>query len=429
MKNKKKIIASILILFVVGYLGYTCFYISSNKKTEKKKDEKINEVTSLDFEYDFIKKVNESYSSNNYLISPMSVGYALGMLKEGANGNTLKQIDDSLKSYKTDNYNLINNRIAIANGLFIKDIYKNNINKDFVNTLKNKYDSDVLYDKFETPDVINEWVKNKTFGMIEKTLDDISKDFVLGLANTIAIDVEWDREFDCSKTSKENFIKMDGSKVDAVMMHDNESYNLKYFENKDAKGIIKDYKIYDSKTGKAVEQTNKDTILLEYIAILPNDINQYINNFSLDTLKNITQTSKLPNDNQEINLSIPRYKNDFSLENFKEILKQLNMTDMFDPIKANFSNMSDNTKGLYIETAIHKTAIDFNEKGTKAAAVTYFGMDKFSALDDKEKIEMNFNRPFIYIIKEKTSDNIWFFGVVNSPELWTDKTKTCSNFE
>jgi len=46
-------------------------------------------------------------------------------------------------------------------------------------------------------------------------------------------------------------------------------------------------------------------------------------------------------------------------------------------------------------------------------------------LEQKKIIEIKFNKPFIYIIKDKNSDNIWFFGTVFEPMKWEDNTTTC----
>ena len=89
------------------------------------------------------------------------------------------------------------------------------------------------------------------------------------------------------------------------------------------------------------------------------------------------------------------------------------------------SDMDDN---LYVGTTIHKTYIDLNEKGTKAAAVTFFGIDSYAALpQDKEIVNIEFNRPFVYMIRDAKTKEMLFFGAVYEPNLWDGKT--CSNKE
>ena len=76
---------------------------------------------------------------------------------------------------------------------------------------------------------------------------------------------------------------------------------------------------------------------------------------------------------------------------------------------------------LFVDEAIHKTHVEVSEKGTKAAAVTAFTTKEFSAaIEDKEVINISFDKPFLYVIKDKRYKNIWFFGVVYEPMKWED---------
>ena len=77
----------------------------------------------------------------------------------------------------------------------------------------------------------------------------------------------------------------------------------------------------------------------------------------------------------------------------------------------------------YFDEAIHKTHISLNEKGTKAAAVTYFGLKAATAMKDENKyIDIVFNRPFMYIIKDKDSNELLFMGTVYTPNKWHGNT-------
>ena len=88
--------------------------------------------------------------------------------------------------------------------------------------------------------------------------------------------------------------------------------------------------------------------------------------------------------------------------------------------------MDSKDTNLYVNTAIHKTKIELNEKGTKAAAVTYFGLDKATAVrPDYEVRNIVFNKPFVYIIREKNTGEILFFGTVYEPNIWNGST--CEN--
>ena len=411
----KKSLFITFILFISIFVCTSCF---------KENNRKYNTKNGFN-----IKLIKSTIKKENYLISPYSIEIALNMLKEGANGNTKDEIEKVLPNRKISDIS-IKNRVNIANSLFIKDKYKNTIKKDFKIALVDSYDSEVLYDEFKTPDVINEWVNKKTDGMIKKIINKMDDNFVLGVANAIAVDVEWAKQFDCNDTTKEKFTKDNGKTINVEMMHNSyttDSY--KYLESKDAKGIIIPYKSYDSKTGKIDYDNGRN---LEFIGILPNkSVDEYIKDLTEDSLNNLIKSASGASSTYEIKLSLPRFKYEYSVDNFKDSLVKLGIKDAFDQYNADFSGImkkSDMDDNLYVGTAIHKTYIDLNEKGTKAAAVTFFGIDSYAALpQDKEIINIEFNRPFVYMIRDAKTKEMLFFGAVYEPNLWDGKT--CSNKE
>lgn len=416
----KRIISLTFIIVISLFMCTGCF---NKDKDNKPKVPKVKYTK--DFNMNLIKVTRRD---SNYLISPYSIEVALNMLKEGANNNTRKQIESVLPNRNINDIS-VKDRIKIANAIFIKDDYKNKVKDSYKDLLVNKYDSEVLYDKFKTPDVINNWVDQKTDGMIKRVIDDIDPDFVLGLANAISIDVKWNSEFECNKTKKESFTKSDGKKINVEMMHNEyKTSGYKYLETKDAKGIILTYRSYDEKTGKI---DNKDGRNLEFIAILPNEsVDSYIDNLTTKKLDELINSGKNASTKYEIRLSLPRFKYGYEIPNFQEILEDMGIKDVFSFENADFTKIMDkkNMKtNLYVSDAVHKTYIDLNEVGTKAAAVTYFGMKDFAAIEEKDKkvVEIKFNKPFIYMIRDQKTKELLFFGAVYSPNLW-NKT-TCEN--
>ena len=420
----KKIITivTVVILVVVGVF----LVIYMNNKKEKDNGNNKNIYENNNFNLNLIKKVN-SGNHENYLISPYSIEIALNMLKEGANGNTLTEIENVIGSRDINDIT-IKDHVSVANAGFIKNEYKKYVKKAYYETLKNKYNSEILYDDFKTPKVINDWVNEKTDGMIKDIINNMNDYFVLGIANALAIDVEWDSPFDCSKTISQKFTKEDGSSFNTEMMHASFKYEgTKYLKNANATGIIIPYKKYNSKTGKEdIENGNN----LEFIAILPNDsVNNYINNLTSEELKNLLLSAEEASDKLTINLSLPRFKYDYKFDNFIEVLKEMGIKEVFDSERANLTNIIEENEtigNIFVDEAIHKTHIELNEKGTKAAAVTYFGVFTNGSLkEEKRKVNIIFNKPFIYMIRDSETKEILFFGTVYEPNKWNGST--CSN--
>ena len=411
-KNKYLKIAGLVIIFVVVFL-VILLKVSKVFKKEEVMPKIIKQKSELtgNFNIDIIKKTNEKNNNVNYLISPYNIEIALNMLREGASGGTKEELDKVIGKRNINNVS-IKDKLNIANALFIKDDYKLDVKDSFINVLNSKYQAEMLYDKFDSPKIINDWVKNKTNGMIEKILDQMNKDFVLGMASALAMDVNWQDSFSCNDTKGEDFTKINNSKINVQMMHKTYESNAKYIKNKDMEGIIIPYETVDSSR-------------LEFVAILPNNkVDDYINNLTKEKLDSIFNNQTLATEKYHINLSLPRFTYSYEVEDFIEVLKNMGIKLAFDPELANFKNMIDIYENVYVGEAIHKTRIELNEKGTKAAAVTYFGMFKNSAMLEKdyEEVDIKFNKPFIYLIRESNTGEILFFGSVFEPDKWNGST-------
>lgn len=393
----------VLMVFFVGYK-----FVFTPKKAVENSDSK-NVFTSL-----FIKKVNEYNKNNeNYLVSPYSVEITLNMLKEGANNDSREELDKVIN----DNFSyLTNENVLVANGIFINDDYKDYVDSKFSNILKSKYKSEILYDTFKTPDVINNWANEKTNGMIPKLLDEGDEDMVLGLGNAIMIDAIWKNEFECNSTSSEKFKLNDESTIDVEMMHNKYESDVKFLDGKD-KGIKLQYKEN-----------------LDFIAIVPDSgVDDYIDKLSASALDDIVGNFISASENDIVNLSIPRFSYEYNLDNFSNVLQDIGIKTIFDEEKADLSGIISKEKidflsinNLYVKNAVHKTNINFNEKGTKASAVTILSVESNSVYDmGNSKIhEIKFDKPFIYIIRDSSSHAILFFGVVNKPNEWNGSTCT-----
>ena len=268
--------------------------------------------------------------------------------------------------------------------------------------------------------------------MIPKILDSMSDNFALGLANALAIDVSWKNPFECIATEEAWFTKADQKKLKVEMMHETFKRDATYFETKNAKGIILPYTKYDEEGNPKYDEG----VQLEFVGILPNkDAFTYINHLTVEEFRDIEKKQTKASDKNQIVLSIPRFRYDFNLNNFKDVLMVMGISSIFHPVDADFTNIIPREQlkemgkdNLYVDTAVHKTHIDFNEKGTKAAAVTFFGFNDSAAMMDEPKyIPIDFNHSFVYIIRDHDTKEVLFFGVVDEPNLW--EGTTCSSVE
>lgn len=193
------------------------------------------------------------------------------------------------------------------------------------------------------------------------------------------------------------------------------STDFYFYDDRDIKGFAKDLKTYNG-------------ITLQYVGIMPKngDLANYINNMTEESI------SKLISEYKPIELSsfdegyvtqieakIPMFNFDYKLK-LQEDLNKLGINDVFDSNKADLSNLT--TNASYIEKAVHKANIDFSNDGIKAAAVTMFGGRGSTGCwyDYKydipiKKIDLTFDKPYLFIIRDKKTGEVWFTGTVYNP--------------
>ncbi len=356
-----------------------------------------------EFPIDFLKLENQK---QNMIYSPLSIKYALNMLNEGASGNTKKQIDNVIGEMQLTKYSNKDNVLSLANTIYIRNDYKQYMKESYQNTLIQKYNAEVNYDTFENARNVNQWIENKTMGIIKNMLQDnqMRMNRIL-LINALAIDMEWQTAFTPEKTHGEEFNLEDGSKMVATMMQrESKREDVSYYKDTNMTAISMDLKQYDD-------------IQLEFIAIMPNEnLSDYIKNIKMNDMNQVIKKLKPASQaNAGIEIKVPKFSFDYSLK-LKQDLMSLGIIDAFNSSLANFSNMADTD--FHVSDALHKADIDFSEEGVKAAAVTIFAIKDNAMIREEEPEEVKFDRPFMYMIRDKKTDEIWFIGTVYQPNSW-----------
>ena len=424
--KKKNVIIFIMAILIWILIGVIVFLVISLKtrpqvQTEPTSEEQqpiIQQPTPSqadevegDLDYSFLKLENEE---KNKIYSPLSIKYALKMLEEGANGNTKLQITNLTRNLNLTTYENIKDVLSLANSVFIRDTYKQWVKDEYKNLLVSKYNAELNYDAFQSAKNVNNWIENKTLGIIKNMLsDDLvqSPDSKMLLINALAIDMEWEEGFS-GDTNEQDFTLVNGSKVGASMMHKkSSSEKVSYYKDDDVTAVTLNLKKYDNTQ-------------LEFTAIMPNEnLKEYVSKFNQEELDKISKNSILASNTEAgVSISIPRFAFSYDLK-LKEDLKKLGITDAFSRI-ADFTNMTNDSNGLYVSDALHKADIEFTEKGIKAAAVTVFAMRANGIiLEQKQPIVIKFDKPFMFVIRDKSTGELWFTGTVYEPELWKDAPK------
>ena len=408
----KKLIA-LLLVFAVA-LGMTaCSKVSANdlmkdvpaKAVDVLPDMDAGAAAAADFGVRLFKTSMEE--GKNTLISPLSVLYALAMTANGAEGETLTQMEkvlgmdvDNLNSYMLAYLDLLpetkDYKMSLANSIWFKDDPNFIVEQSFLQTNADYYGAGAYKAAFNegTRNDINNWFKEHTDGMIPEIIDEIPDEAIMYLVNALAFDAKWADEYEEHQIREDRFTMEDGTRQDVDMMH-SEEYT--YLEDDLATGFIKYYK--DRKYA--------------FVAMLPNGgvtVSQYVDSLTGEHLRDLLYN---PQD-VTVFASIPKFETEYDIE-MSEVLQEMGIKDAFDWRVADFSGLGTyNVDGMNIciNRVLHKTFISVTEQGTRAGAATAVEMVAEGAMEIVEFKEVVLDRPFVYMLIDCETNLPFFIGTM-----------------
>ena len=368
---------------------------------EEKSD--IDKATVLQNSVKMTDQISAAADGKNIMFSPTSLNFALGMIAEGAKGETKKVLGDYLgtddfasyaKEYlsKIGEYNAedenygYKSKLKIADAVWADD--ELTLQEKFRNTVSDSFGAEVENVDFsaaeKTCGIINSWCDKNTEGLIPEiiTPDLISDNTGLCLTNSLYFESGWSGEpWDVSET-EESF-------------GDNEKTNYmtctgdRYYENDKATAFGRNY-------------ANG----LSFIGVLPNDQGD----FSLEDLDIGELLESLP-EYDEVQCKMPKLEFETTAV-LNDMLSGLGLDDIFSS-DADFSGIAD--KNVNVDTILQKTKLELDENGTKAAAVTAVVMECMSAAEEEDEPiikTVELTRPFAFLIYDSSNDEILFMGKV-----------------
>ena len=342
----------------------------------------------------------------NILISPISVFMALSMTANGADGETLGQMEevlgmsvDNLNAYAMEYLKNLPNgkkyKLHMANSIWFRDEENRlTVKEDFLQKNKDFYGADVYKSPFDDTTVrdINLWVEEKTDGMIDEILEEISYDTVMYLINALSFDAKWLTEYKSNDVWAGKFHLNSTIAQDVEMLHSEERT---YLEDELATGVMKYYA--DKKYA--------------FVALLPKEgvnLYQYVNSLTGEHLQELLANAK----NVTVDTTIPKFEVEYETE-MSKILEYMGMTDAFDGGKADLTRMGSSTRGnLFLNRVLHKTFLTLDELGTKAGAVTVVEVNDECAMIDENRKQVTLDRPFFYMIIDCENNQPIFMGTV-----------------
>lgn len=368
-------------------------------------------------------------ASKNQFFSPYSISSALAMTYGGASGETEKQMSKVLHfSANTQAFHqafgelqkTINGvskegqvELRIANRLWGSLTYK--FKAEFLELCKGIYNAPLdridMKNAEAAAKTVNEWVERQTN---QKIKDLLKKEHIQPLTHLILVNAiyflgNWSTSFDEQMTQDRQFTPSSGKAIMTKTMY-------AYQKPNDRPQIP--YQYTETEQGQWLElpYSGGTTSMVVFLPKQGKTLDESLKKMSHKDLENAMNALKRPAVGMHIYL--PRWKATDDME-MRDIFEKMGMAAAFSD-GAEFPYMSEPGQiPLKIGNVIHKAFIEVTEKGTEAAAATAVIMvETTSAVQHREpvrEIYFDANRPYLYLIREKTTGSILFMGHVDDP--------------
>ena len=346
------------------------------------------------FALSFFKQVNRlSKPSENIVVSPYSAGAALSMLTEGAMGQTKVELDNALngclfKGQLPDGGDSV--VVKSANSVWIDSDFS--VRNRYVNLLQKDYDALVETLRFSDPATvraINNWCSENTEGKITEIVDRLTPGYVMFILNALYFNAPWEDKFDPALTAKADFRGVSGIRqVD--MMARKGRYNYTEFQG-----------------CQMIELPYLGSSYSMFVVLPPENMKiesmlPYVNeNVYKQALGMLTPS--------EVRFKMPKVKMETEMI-LNDVLMGMGVRTAFTGA-ADFKGIAE-TGPLVVSQVKQKCYIDIAESGTEAAAVTSIGVRLTSVRPEVNLKVMTVDRPYVFFIADKESDDILFAGKI-----------------
>ncbi|MFL5680155.1 MAG: serpin family protein [Chloroflexota bacterium] len=351
--------------------------------------------------------------NDNVFLSPYSVSTALSMVYAGAHGRTADELAAALGVDVAEVWHAGRNAIDTSlrdvpepdpsDGYVPLTIEPTNAmfgqagmewKPEFLDVLARDYGAglealDFATDPSASRDAINQWVAGKTHDRIAELLtpETISPATRFVLVNAIFFKATWADPFKKSATKQELFHRVDGTTVEAPLMH-------------------------AQITGQYAKGSGWQAVTIPYVnaemtVILPDAgrfaaVERGVDGSFLEFVDARSQPAALK-------VSLPKWKSDSRFQ-LIPALRKLGINSLFDD--ADLTGMT--AEGLFVSDVVHQANISVDEDGTEAAAATAVVGDTTGGGPDISAT-VRVDRPFIYVIRSSISGEVLFVGRLMDP--------------
>jgi serpin B len=294
---------------------------------------------------------------------------------------------------------LVMARLLVANALMLAE-HGDLISADYRTLVKERYAAEVF--SGASLDQINDWVKQKTEGKIDKILETLGRDPVLVLLNAVYFNAAWSVAFAKNATRDAIFHVSPTAQMKTPTMH--QEIRFPVLKGPGYRAI-------------ALPYANP---ALAMIVVLPDQLDGLTavsGRLSADALSKLLATI-VDQPVKPVALALPRFKAGLEIDlipPFKAAGLNLALSD-----DADFSGMTGKPVGqggVKIGQIRHRAVIEVMEEGTEAAAATAVAAVKSIAVARPEAPPEPFvvDRPFMFFIVDTATRAILFQGRIADP--------------
>lgn len=383
---------------------------ADSANTPSRKQRKTFKKAAADFSIElFQRSVAAGNDNENITVSPLSVMTALTVTANGAAGKTsaqmrevlgdgmsMKQLNSVLSWFNKKHSDTKKVRLSNANSVWYDNDGSLHVKKKFLKTNKTYHNAEVVSTDFknaQTVDDINGWVAEKTNNMIKRVISQLEENTRLMIINALYFEAKWRNGFEKNAVRDATFTTANGKKNTVDMMYGEES---RYIEGVGVCGFVKPYA--------------KD---YSYVALLPDEgtsLQDYVTTLDGTTFRKLVKNAS----RAEVRIALPKYTVEYTNEAMQRQLIDMGMSDAFS-YDADLSKMGTVEDGnLYLDSVIHKTKVEVDESGTKAAAVTGVVVGNTTSVGPSRVKSVILDRPFVYAIVDNATSLPIFIGTVNT---------------
>lgn len=348
-------------------------------------------------------------SKENRVFSPLNVYMALSMLAELSDGSGNQQIldligvsnMDTIRANASTLWNATYYKDGLTSSLLASSLWLNesmSVKDATLQTLASNYYASSYQGKMGSADfnqALRDWLNKNTDGLLKDTVAgvEMSPETVVNIASTVTYNAKWSTPFSSSLTRAGVFHTVDRD-VQHEFMHSSSSAPY-YWGN----GF----------TATALHFNAGGAMYF----ILPDensDVNELLSNSQ--TMEFMLSGQNWKHQKQvTVNLAVPKFDVSSQID-LKDSLNALGVTDIFNPLTADFSPLTDASENIFVTSANHAARVTIDEDGCSAAAFTL--LESGTGGPPPEKVDFMLNRPFIFCITDRNELPL-FVGIVNQP--------------